>query len=156
MTTLTFKGGEFVELERRDQEIAFEDWANGARPSESSDGAAALVLSNDADLDAIGPDLHRLAAVILQFPDFKDGRAYSQARLLRDRYGFKGQIVARGDVLCDQALFMVRSGFTVLEIGERDVAAFHRALGAFSHFYQSGADGSWSVFHERAKARAAA
>ena len=58
--------------------------------------------------------LHALVA--LEFPKFTDGRAYSQARLLRERYGYRGEIRAVGDVLRDQLRFMARSGFDAFEL----------------------------------------
>lgn len=118
-------------------EITLAAWREGARPEA---GRFALAIPNTEDVRKLGPALAAFGAVILEFPDFKDGRAYSQARLLRERLDFKGEIRARGAVLPDQALFMARSGFTALEIGERDPAPFEDALGAYSVFYQPAAD----------------
>jgi len=66
--------------------------------------------------DLIKDDLDRFAVVALAFPKFGDGRAYSHARLLKDRLGFKGEVRAVGDVLRDQYRAMHRCGFDVLEI----------------------------------------
>ncbi|MEM6413634.1 MAG: DUF934 domain-containing protein [Pseudomonadota bacterium] len=164
MKTLRLSGKEFVVDESAFAvEISWEEWTGdddaqtaACDALESNTDNAALVVANDGDLTLIGDALSRFSAIILQFPAFTDGRAYSQARLLRDRYGFKGIIQARGDVLCDQAQFMVRSGFTALEIGDQETAPFFEALKAFSDFYQTGADGTRSVFQRRAKPSAAA
>src|SRR5262249_43937027 len=63
-------------------------------------------LTNTQDVAALAPALDRFGAVVLEFPAFKDGRAYSQARLLRERYNFKGELRAAGNVLRDQLMFM--------------------------------------------------
>ncbi len=87
-------------------------------------------------------DLDRLALVALEFPKFNDGRAFSQARLLRQRYGYKGEIRATGRVLRDQLLFMHRSGFDAFEVGE-DITPeiLATAIETFSVVYQPAADG---------------
>ncbi|MGF1544492.1 MAG: DUF934 domain-containing protein [Parvularculaceae bacterium] len=117
---------------------------------------AALVLENDADvLDA---PLDHVDAVILNFPSFTDGRAYGQARRLRAR-GFGGDIIARGSVLRDQAIFMSRCGFTVLELGGQNPEGFLEALSLYPAFYQSASDGSsalWASRHARGRDREAA
>ena len=56
------------------------------------------------------------ALIALEFPKFRDGRAYSYARLLRERYGFKGELRAVGDVLMEQLFFMLRTGFDAFDI----------------------------------------
>ncbi len=134
-------------------EITLAAWREGARPEA---GRFALVIPNTEDVRALGEAVAAFDAVILEFPDFRDGRAYSQARLLRERLGFAGEIRARGAVLPDQALFMARSGFTALEIGERDAAPFEDALSAFSVFYQPAADAVLPAHGLRARLREAA
>lgn len=135
------------------EEITLAAWREGVRPEA---GRFALVIPNTEDVRALGPAVAAFGAVILEFPDFKDGRAYSQARLLRERLGFAGEIRARGAVLPDQALFMARAGFTALEIGERDPAPFEAALGAYTVFYQSAADDVLPAHALRARLREAA
>ena len=65
-------------------------------------------------IEDIGPDLQHLALIAISFPKFTDGRAYSQARLIRGRLGFTGQLRATGDVLFDQLQLMTRCGFDFL------------------------------------------
>ena len=80
--------------------------------------------------------------VALEFPKFRDGRAYSTARLLRERYGFAGELRAVGDVLRDQFLFMHRCGFDAFEVAdEQAVAAWRKAIAEFTVFYQTATDG---------------
>ena len=64
----------------------------------------------------IAADLDRLDLVALEFPKFTDGRAYSYARLLRERHGFTGEVRAVGNVLRDQIAFMLRCGFDALDV----------------------------------------
>ena len=71
-----------------------------------------VIWPNSRDVDELAPHLAHLASVALVFPTFRDGRAYSQARLLRERYGYRGELRATGQVLRDQFLFMLRAGFT--------------------------------------------
>jgi len=91
-----------------------------------------VTLSNDADVEDLVDELPRLALVALQFPKWVDGRAYSQARLLRARYRFRGEIRATGDVVVDMAPLLHRTGFdaVVLRAGQR-VESAQRALGFF-------------------------
>lgn len=67
-------------------------------------------------VDMIAPDLDRLTLVSLDFPSFADGRSFSKARLLRDKYGFEGEVRGVGDIRIDQVTFMKRSGFDALLI----------------------------------------
>ena len=98
-----------------------------------------LQIANDADLAEIAASgaLEGVARVELQFPKFTDGRAYSQALLLRRRYKFAGDIRATGDVLIDQLVHMHRSGFSsaVLAPGV-DPAAAERQFARYAAFYQ--------------------
>lgn len=112
-------------------------------------------LRNDQSPEDFGEDLHRFGVVALEFPAFKDGRAYTQARLLRDRYRFHGEIRAFGDVLRDQLLFMQRCGIDAFEIRKQaDAEAFAQAIGEISVFYQPAADGRHPVSALRHRALA--
>ena len=97
-----------------------------------------LELANDADpLDA---DLDGVTRIDLHFPKFTDGRAYSQARLLRQRRQFTGEIRATGDVLIDQLVHMARCGFDVAVLkGGVDAADAQRQFDRFEGFYQGDA-----------------
>jgi uncharacterized protein (DUF934 family) len=112
--------------------------ANSAIPT-SAESEKTLQIANDADLAALAAEgaLEGVQRVELQFPKFTDGRAYSQALLLRRRYQFTGDIRATGDVLIDQLVHMHRSGFSsaVLAPGV-DPAAAERQFARFSSFYQ--------------------
>ena len=98
-------------------------------------------LPNTADVADVAADLPMWALVALEFPQFADGRAYSQARLLRERYGYPGEIRATGDVLRDQLFFMTRSGFDAFELrADRSLEDALDAFNDFSESYQPAAD----------------
>ena len=105
----------------------------------SAEAENTLQIANDADLAEIAASgaLEGVARVELQFPKFTDGRAYSQALLLRRRYKFAGDIRATGDVLIDQLVHMHRSGFSsaVLAPGV-EASAAQRQFERFAAFYQ--------------------
>jgi uncharacterized protein (DUF934 family) len=96
-----------------------------------------VIWPNNKNVVGLAPFLDRLAAIALVFPNFKDGRAYSQARILRERFGFRGELRATGEVLRDQFVFLVRAGFDALEVVKPgDAEAFASALARYSVFYQ--------------------
>lgn len=108
-------------------------------------------LESDQSVDDLAYDLPRIAVVALAFPRYRDGRAYSAARLLRERYDYKGEVRAVGDVLREQAGFMVRCGFDAFEPGDGSTAQqWAKAAGRFRHVYQRAADGREPAFQERA------
>jgi uncharacterized protein (DUF934 family) len=87
----------------------------------------------------------------LQFPKFTDGRAYSQAFLLRRRLGFAGELRATGDVLIDQLVHMQRTGFDVAVLREGvDASAAERQFERFTGFYQGSAAGTQPLFAKAA------
>jgi uncharacterized protein (DUF934 family) len=105
---------------------------------------------NNRRVAELAPHLDRLALVALVFPSFKDGRAYSQARLLREQLHFRGELRATGDVLRDQFLFLLRSGFDAFEVKKpADVPAFAGAIARYSIFYQPAGDGQVSALRQR-------
>ena len=107
-------------------------------------------LESHEEIEALADDLRRLAIVSLAFPKFGDGRGYSYARLLRERYGFKGEIRAVGDVLQEQAGFMVRCGFDAFEPADGSTPEeWARAVHRFRHVYQRSADRRTPAFAER-------
>lgn len=102
------------------------------------DGEKSITLANDADPRTL--DLNGVVRVDLQFPKFTDGRAFSQAFLLRRRLGFQGDIRATGDVLVDQLQQMARTGFTEAVLrADQDRAHGEKLLGLYASFYQGDA-----------------
>lgn len=138
-------------IEEAKTEVSLKDWrANRIAHAD----ATALVVPNDADITDLKCDVSGFSTIIIEFPAFKDGRAYSQARLLRERIGYTGEIRARGDVLRDQLLFMIRCGVTGFEYAGADAA--EAALNEFSFVYQASADGAAPVWKRRINRAAAA
>jgi uncharacterized protein (DUF934 family) len=117
-------------------------------------GKAGVIWPNNRDLDELVPYLGGLAMVALVFPSFRDGRAYSQARLLRERYRFHGELRATGQVLRDQFVFMLRAGFDAFEVKkESDAEAFTNTAKRYSVFYQPTGDGRITALHQRMQLR---
>src|ERR1700712_5710736 len=117
-------------------------------------GKVGVIWPNNRDLDDLVPHLGRLAAVALVFPIFRDGRAYSQARLLRERHGYEGELRATGQVLRDQFVFMLRAGFDTFEVRkDGDAEAFAATAKRYSVFYQPTGDGRVTALHRRMQLR---
>lgn len=99
--------------------------------------ALAVKLEETTDVNDIAPFLNDLQMIVLQFKVFTDGRAYSQAKLLRQRYAYQGQIRAVGAVTCDQLSFMQRCGFSQFQLAEsEDIGLALNAFNEFSAAYQ--------------------
>ena len=97
----------------------------------------ALVLGNSDNVLQRQAEIDRHAAVVLQFPKWTDGRAYSQARLLRGRHGYQGELRASGDVLVDMLPLLQRSGFSSVQLRtDQRLDHARRALRFFDGHYQ--------------------
>lgn len=108
----------------------------------SAETEKTLQIANDAELTDIVASgaLQGVERIELHFPKFTDGRAFSQAVLLRRRHGFAGDLRATGDVLIDQLVQMARSGFTSAVLAEgQNLAAAERQFARYSAFYQGDA-----------------
>ena len=117
-------------------------------------GKLGVIWPNNRDVDDLVPYLDRLAVVALVFPSFRDGRAYSQARILRERHGYRGELRATGQVLRDQFVFMLRAGFDGFEVKkEADADAFAATVKRYSVFYQPTGDGRLTALHRRMQLR---
>jgi uncharacterized protein (DUF934 family) len=96
-----------------------------------------LVLANDVDVRNLAPDLGRIALVVLQFPKWTDGRAYSQARLLRSRHRYAGELRAVGEVLVDMLPLLQRTGVDAVVLrADQSVEVAERTLAFFPAYYQ--------------------
>jgi len=107
-----------------------EQWPQGV--------SVGVVFPNDANVKELLPDLPRLALVALHFPKWTDGRAYSQARLLRVRHRYAGELRAIGEVIPDMSAQLYRTGFdaVTLRAGE-SIETATRMLERFPVFYQA-------------------
>jgi len=116
--------------------LTLEQW-HAVRDHWPAELPTAVEVPNDHAIEDLAADLPRLALVVLQFPKWVDGRAYSQARLLRTRYRYAGEIRASGEVLVDMVLLLARCGFDAAQLrADQDLDAARRALSFFPGHYQ--------------------
>jgi uncharacterized protein (DUF934 family) len=116
----------------------------------SQDRRVGVRVEPEDAVEALAYDLPRIAVVALVFPKFRDGRPYSTAMVLRTRLGFTGELRAVGDVLLEQAPFMIRCGFDAFEPADgTDASRWGRAARRFRHVYQRAADDREPAFVAR-------
>ncbi|MFQ5982179.1 MAG: DUF934 domain-containing protein [Woeseiaceae bacterium] len=112
--------------------------------------ALGILLHSDEHPESIADDLDNFELVALDFPVFRDGRAYSYARLIRDRHGFTGELRAVGDVLLEQLHYMHRLGFNAFQLdSDQPLEDWQTAAGEFSVWYQPSGDGRPSAMDLR-------
>jgi uncharacterized protein (DUF934 family) len=122
--------------------VSLEQWQTHRDDLLQRGTALGIRLHSDQPPELIAADLQHFAVVALEFPKFRDGRAYSYARLLRERYKFTGELRAVGEVLLEQLFFMLRTGFDAFDVQSADPLGDYRtALADFSVWYQPAADG---------------
>lgn len=121
--------------------VGLSDWLEHREALLNRGEPVGVRLKSDQPPHLIADDLQHLSTVALEFPAFRDGRAYSYARLLRERYNFSGEVRAVGDVLLEQLHFMMRTGFDAFEIRAEDpLQAFRTAMADYSVWYQPASD----------------
>ncbi len=109
-----------------------------------------LRLAPDSDIETIAGDLDRFAVIVIELPSFRDGRAFSQARILRQRHRYGGEIRAVGHILKDQIRFLVRCGVDAIHLDDRVQAAdWQAAMQEMSFAYQTGSDDQPSLLQLR-------
>ena len=107
-------------------------------------------LDSHEEPEELVDDLEKLPIIAINFPKFGDGRGYSYARLLRDRFNYQGEIRAIGDVLQDQLFYMQRCGFNAFAVrADRDITSALTALTTFSSSYQAACDKPDPLFRRR-------
>lgn len=130
--------------------VPFSYWKQNRDALKGRAGNLAVCLNGDDRVEELAADLGQFSLVALDFPAFKDGRCYSHARLMRDRYGFKGDLRAVGDVLRDQLFYLKRCGFSSFFIRhDKDINDALKAFNDFSVRYQTAADGALPVYRLR-------
>ena len=125
-------------------------WASQREALSFRLGRVGVWLETDADPAALAPDLHRLDAIAVRFAGFADGRGYTLARLLRERYAYRGELRAIGDVLRDQLYYLSRCGFDAFAL--RADQNTLQALSAFDDFgeaYQASVERPQPLFRRR-------
>ena len=130
--------------------VALPLWLAHKESLQSRQGEIGLLLTSSDEPESIKDDLHHFKLIAVEFPMFSDGRGYTIARLLRERYHFTGEIRAVGDVLQDQLFYMKRCGFDAFAIREdKDIQAALKSLNDFSDSYQAGVDQPLPLFRRR-------
>lgn len=107
-------------------------------------------LDSHEEPEAIAEYVNDVPVIGVNFPKFSDGRGYSIARLLRERFGFRNELRAVGDVLLDQLFYMKRCGFDAYALrDDKDPAEAEYCLNVFSHAYQGAVDDETPLFRRR-------
>ncbi|MDZ5602510.1 DUF934 domain-containing protein [Pseudomonas sp. RP23018S] len=145
------KDTSFDELTNCDDYIVpLQMWRDHAHALKARDGGLGVWLDADEQAEEIGEDVAQFQVIALNFPAFTDGRNYSNARLLRDRYQFKGELRAIGDVLRDQLFYMARCGFDAFAVrADKDPVDALEGLKDFSVTYQGATDEPLPLFRRR-------
>jgi len=126
-------------------------WLEHSHALKARDGGLGVWLDSDEEVESIAGDLDQFQVIALNFPVFSDGRNYSNARLLRDRYQYQGEVRAIGDVLRDQLFFMQRCGFDAFALrADRNAEEALESLKVFSNCYQAATDQPLPLFRRRA------
>ena len=118
--------------------------------TDAREGLGLLRLGHTDDIAHEAPDLAGIETVRLDWPEFKFGQAFTQARLLRERWGFAGQIRAGGKLFRDQAWHAARCGVDAFEVADEAAAqGFRESLEAYAHHYQPAVTGTpaWALRH---------
>ena len=125
-------------------------WRDHGHALKARDGGLGVWLDADEQVEEIADDLAHFQVIALNFPNFADGRHFSSARLLRERYGYKDEVRAIGDVLRDQLFFMQRCGFDAYAIRpDRDPYEALESLKDFDEVYQAATDQPQPLFRRR-------
>ena len=119
-----------------DRLLTLEQW-HAVRGHWQAGFKTGVIVPNTADVNALGADAARLSLIVLEFPKWTDGRAYSQARLLRGRLRFAGELRACGEVLVDMLPLLHRCGFDAVQLrADQSLESAQRALRFFATHYQ--------------------
>lgn len=133
-----------------DVTVSLERWHRDRPALRQHAGRLGIRIPNDVNVRELDEETLGAAMLALEFPSYADGRAYSQARILREELGFRGELRATGDVMRDQVFFLHRCGFDALEL--RTDQDPDEALSAFNDFtvvYQPAADETLPLFRRR-------
>jgi len=126
--------------------LTLEQW-HAVRDTWPANLPTGVIVPNDIDIETLVPDLPRLQLIALQFPKWVDGRAYSQARILKSRYRYAGEVRATGEVLVDMLLLLKRCGFDSAVLrGDQKRDAAERALTFFPGHYQGDTEVTQPLF----------
>jgi uncharacterized protein (DUF934 family) len=125
-------------------------WNNYETEMQDYNGSFALWLNSDENVNDIGPRLHEFPLIALNFPVFSDGRSYTNARELREKLNYEGEVRAVGDVLRDQLFYMARCGFDSFQLRhDQDPEACLAAFRDFHTGYQASVSEPMHLFRRR-------
>ncbi|MEZ5831832.1 MAG: DUF934 domain-containing protein [Dongiaceae bacterium] len=135
--------------------VSLKRWQAESESLRGRNAPVGVRLKNDEPALALAEDVHRLSLIEVEFPKFTDGRAFSQARILRDKLGYQGELRGIGNILRDQYLYMTRCGIDAVELPEdKPIEGYLAALEEFSAWYQPASDGRTTVLELRHPANA--
>lgn len=130
--------------------VMLEEWLANHAPLSRHQGRVGVWLDSHQRPEQLGAAIPDLPLIALNFPAFKDGRAFTSARELRERFGYQGEIRAIGDVLRDQLFYMKRCGFNAFAPrDDQDLEDCQRAFHDFRDGYQSSIDQPLPLFRRR-------
>jgi uncharacterized protein (DUF934 family) len=130
--------------------VPLERWRKEREALLAAGAAVGVLLPNTADVDAVYPEVGARPLIALEFPTFADGRALSQAVVLRNRLGYTGELRAVGDIIRDLVFWLGRCGFdTIVPRQDQDLEACRLALAELGVSYQAAADGRTPVWIRR-------
>ena len=139
-----------AELPQGDIIVPFTWWREHADTLQQHSGKLAICINGDDEVEDVAEVANKFELIALDFPAFKDGRCYSHARLLRDRYRYSGELRAVGDVLRDQLFYMKRCGIDSFQVKEgKDMEDALKGFLDFTVRYQTAADGAAPVYKAR-------
>lgn len=133
-----------------DPVVSLERWQSERETLSGRNRPIGLRLRSEQSPAAVAEDVDRFDVIALEFPKFTDGRSYSHARLLRERYGYRGELRAVGNVLRDQFQFLLRCGFDSLEVADEKLAdAWEEATSEIAQVYQRATDPRAPIWAQR-------
>ena len=130
--------------------LSIEQWQQFSDQLSQHNGELGLWLEGNAEIDAVIDSLQQLSLIAIKFPKFVDGRGFSLARLLRERYNYNGELRAIGEFIRDQLYLLKRCGFNAFQLTEdQDLSEASKSLSDFSETYQVSADQQEPLFRRR-------
>ncbi len=130
--------------------VPFAYWLANRETLLDRNGNTAVSITGDNKIDEVAGVASQFDLIALEFPLFKDGRCYSHARLLKERYGYKGELRAVGDVLRDQLFFMKRCGIDSFQLkAEKDLQDALKSFNDFTVKYQTATDAAPPIYKLR-------
>ena len=130
--------------------LSYSQWQTFSDQLDSHDGSVGVIIEGNADIEDIIEPLLKLPLIAINFPKFADGRAFSSARLIRERYEYTGEIRAVGGFIRDQLYYLSRCGFNAFKFDDSvDLTESAKSLEDFSEAYQVSVDQESPLFRRR-------